>query len=52
LSSLTRLPGNFPVGHPFKDHFKPSALNYGVLMEWATKNKTHLVDIGSTKQFL
>ena len=21
-------------------------------MEWATKNKTHLVDIGSTKQLL
>jgi len=24
LSSLARLPGNFPVGHPSKDYFKSS----------------------------
>jgi len=50
---LTRtLTGKFPVGHPSKDYSKSSTLNYGVLMEWATKKKMHLVDIGSTKQFL
>jgi hypothetical protein len=52
LSSLARLPGNFLVGHPSKDYSKSSTLNCGVLMEWATKKKMHLVDIGSTKQFL
>jgi len=50
--SLTCLPRNSPVGHPSKDYSKSSTLNYGVLMEWATKKKMHLVDISSTKQFL
>jgi len=52
LFSLARLPGNFPVGHPSKDYSKSSTLNYGVLIEWTIKKKMHLVDIGSTKQFL
>jgi hypothetical protein len=52
LSSVTSLPIYFPVGHPSKDYSKSSTLNCGVLMEWATKKKMHLVDIGSTKQFL
>jgi len=51
-SSFARLPENFPVGHPSKDYSKSSMLNCGVLMECATKKKMHIVDIGSTKQFL
>jgi hypothetical protein len=46
------LTGKLLVGHPSKDYSKSSTLNCGVLMEWATKKKMHLVDIGSTKQFL
>ena len=52
LSSLTRLPENFLVGHPSKGYSKSSTLNRGVLMKWATKKKMHLVDIVSTKQLL
>jgi len=36
LSSLARLPRNFPVGHPSKDYSKSSTLNCGVFMECAT----------------
>ena len=46
---LTRLPRNFPAGHPSKDYSKSSTLNCGVLAEWATKKKMHLVDIVGTK---
>ena len=48
LCPHSHLPGNFSVGHPFKDYSKSRILNCGVLMEWATKKKIHIVDIGST----
>jgi len=52
LSSLARLPENFPVGHRSKDYSKSSTLNCEVIMEWTTKKKMHLVDIDTTKKFL
>jgi len=52
LSSFARFLENFSEGHPSKDYFKSSTLNCGVFMEWTTKKKMHIVDIGDTKQFL
>jgi len=43
LSLFVHLLENFLEGHPSKYYFNSRTLNYEVLIDWATKNKMHLI---------